>query len=153
MSQGSLCNTRMPSVRNKAADSCFLGPSFWEGGRYYVYKPRHRKLSEHSMPWEGEGTEGMDEERDLLGQMFLVCRDDGVMVWSFGNEMLSLLSFLNKSFHETLWFELFTWIFTVDTFTARITSEFPHVQLKHFVTLYMICWSFLPQRPHKHLHS
>lgn len=45
------------SARSKTADSCFLGLSFWEGGRYYVYKPRHRELSEHSMPWKGEGNE------------------------------------------------------------------------------------------------
>lgn len=37
----------------------------------------------------------MDKERDLLGQMFLVCTRPGVTVLAFGDDVLFLLSVLN----------------------------------------------------------
>lgn len=39
----------------------------------------------------------MDQEKDLLGQMFSMCRCDSVMVPALGNDTLTLLSFLKTN--------------------------------------------------------
>lgn len=73
-----------------------------------MYKPRHRKLSEHLMPQKGEGTEMMGEERDTWsdGPDVQIGWSHGLVFGGYG--MLSLVSFLNESFLGTVWFELFT---------------------------------------------
>lgn len=67
----------------------------------------------------------MGKGKDFLGQMFLVCRYNSIMVSAFGNGMFTLLPvFRLWSFHETDWFELFTWIIIVDNLPSESLYRF-----------------------------